>query len=301
MNKQDVIEFFDRVAANWDADMIKNDVIIGKILDNAEIEAGQDILDVACGTGVMFPYYLERGVASVTGIDISPEMAKIAGEKFATDPRVQVICGDVEDVTFDRKFDRIVVYNAFPHFPKPKRLIKILAGLLKEDGRLTIAHGQSREAIDGHHKGSASKVSNGLMTADSLKKLFDPHFEVEIMISNSSMYQVSGVKRDPLAHSHDGAVAHTHGGLTHSHVHGEEDHTHILDENATPLEELLVMMKYLVTHNDAHAQEVAELARNLQGAGKYSVYDEIMDAVADFDMVNAKLDAILSKLMEEEL
>ena len=145
------------------------------------------------------------------------------------------------------------------------------------------------------------KVSNGLMTADSLKKLFDPHFEVEIMISNSSMYQVSGVKRDPLAHSHDGAVAHTHGGLTHSHVHGEEDHTHILDENATPLEELLVMMKYLVTHNDAHAQEVADLARNLQGAGKYSVYDEIMDAVADFDMVNAKLDAILSKLMEEEL
>ena len=301
MNKQDVIDFFDRMAPQWDADMIKNDTVIGKILDNAEVEAGQDILDVACGTGVMFPYYLTRGAASVTGIDISPEMVKIAKNKFAEEPRVQVICGDVEEASFDKKFDRIVVYNAFPHFSKPKRLIKILAGLLKEGGRLTIAHGQSREAIDGHHQGSASKVSNGLMTADSLKKLFDPHFDVEIMISNSQMYQVSGVKRDPLAHSHDGAVAHTHGGLTHSHVHGEEDHEHILDENATPLEELLVMMKYLVSHNDAHAQEVADLARNLQGAGKYSVYDEIMDAVADFDMVNAKLDAILSKLMAEEI
>ncbi len=301
MEKQDVIAFFDRVAASWDADMIKSDAVIEKILDNAEIEEGQDVLDVACGTGVMFPYYLQRGVASVTGIDISPEMARIAERKFAEEPKVQVVCGDVEDVTFDRKFDRIVVYNAFPHFPKPKRLIKLLAGLLKENGRLTIAHGQSREAIDGHHKGSASKVSNGLMAADNLKKLFDPHFEVEVMISNSRMYQVSGVKRDPLAHSHDGAVTHTHGGLTHSHVHGEEDHEHILDENATPLEELLVMMKYLVSHNDAHAQEVADLARNLQGAGKYSVYDEIMDAVADFDMVNAKLDAILSKLMAEEI
>ena len=300
MNKQDVIDFFDRMASNWDADMIKSDAVIEKILDNAEIEPGQDILDVACGTGVMFPYYLQRGAASVTGIDISPEMAKIAEGKYTAEPRVQVICGDVEEVTFDRKFDRIVVYNAFPHFPKPKRLIKILAGLLKENGRLTVAHGQSREAIDGHHRGSASKVSNGLMAADSLKKLFDPHFEVEIMISNSKMYQVSGVKRDPLAHSHDGAVAHTHGGLTHSHVHGEEEHEHIPDENATPLEELLVMMKYLVSHNDAHAQEVADLARNLQGAGKYGVYDEIMDAVADFDMVNAKLDAILSKLMAEE-
>ena len=301
MNKQDVIDFFDRMAPQWDADMIKNDTVIGKILDNAEVEAGQDILDVACGTGVMFPYYLNRGAASVTGIDISSEMVKIAEKKFTEEPRVQVICGDVEEVSFDKKFDRIVVYNAFPHFPKPKRLIKILAGLLKEGGRLTIAHGQSREAIDGHHQGSASKVSNGLMTADSLKKLFDPHFDVEIMISNSQMYQVSGVKRDPLAHSHDGAVAHSHGGLTHSHVHGEEEHEHVLDENATPLEELLVMMKYLVSHNDAHAQEVADLARNLQGAGKYSVYDEIMDAVADFDMVNAKLDAILSKLMAEEI
>ena len=301
MNKQDVIEFFDRMAPSWDAEMIKNDRIIGKILDNAEIEAGQDVLDVACGTGVMFPYYLERGAASVTGIDISPEMAKIAEEKFAEDSRVRVICGDVEDVAFEKKFDRIVVYNAFPHFPKPKRLIKILAGLLKEDGRLTIAHGQSREAIDGHHQGSASKVSNGLMSAENLKKLFDPHFTVEVMVSNRWMYQVSGVKRDPLAHSHDGAVPHTHGGLTHSHVHGEEEHEHILDENATPLEELLVMMKYLVSHNDAHAQEVADLARNLQGAGKYSVYDEIMDAVADFDMVNAKLDAIHSQLMTEEV
>ena len=85
MNKQDVIEFFDRAAPTWDAEMIKNDVIIEKILDNAEIEEGQDVLDVACGTGVMFPYYLQRGVASVTGIDISPEMAKIAEGKFSGD------------------------------------------------------------------------------------------------------------------------------------------------------------------------------------------------------------------------
>ena len=84
------------------------------------------------------------------------------------------------------------------------------------------------------------------------------------------------------------------------HTHGNHHHDHMPLENATPLEELLVMMKYLVTHNDAHAQEVADLARNLQGAGKYSVYDEIMDAVSDFDMVNAKLAAILEKLSVEE-
>ena len=299
MNKQDVIEFFDRCAPTWDADMIKSDTIIGKILDNAEVDAGQDILDVACGTGVMFDYYLDRGVASVTGIDIAPEMAKIARQKYENEPKVSVICGDVEEYDFGRKFDRVVVYNAFPHFPYPKRLVKILAGLLKEDGRLTVAHGMSRAAIDNHHNGPASKVSNGLMAAESLKRIFDAHFDVEVVISNSRMYQVSGVKRDLLAQSHSGTT-HTHGGLTHCHTHGEEDHDHLPRENATPLEELLVMMKYLVSHNDAHAQEVADLAGELMAAGKDVAYDEIMDAVSDFDMVNAKLAAVLSRLSAQD-
>ena len=299
MEKKDVIAFFDRCASTWDADMIKSDEIIGKILDNAEVGAGMDVLDVACGTGVMFDYYLDRGAASVVGIDIAPEMAKIAAGKYAAQSQVQVICGDVEEYAFERKFDRIVVYNAFPHFPYPKRLIKTLAGLLKEEGRLTIAHGMSREAIDGHHSGAASKVSNGLMTAENLKRIFDAHFDVEVVISNRHMYQVSGVKRDVLAHSHGGSV-HSHDGLTHCHTHGEEDHDHLPRENATPLEELLVMMKYLVSHNDAHAQEVAELAKDLMAAGKDVAYDEIMDAVSDFDMVNAKLAAVLHKLSAEE-
>ena len=298
MEKKDIIAFFDRCAPFWDADMIKSDRIIGKILDNAEVGPDMDILDVACGTGVLFDYYLERNVASVTGIDIAPKMAEIAQGKYADNPKVEVICGDVEEYAFSRKFDRVVVYNAFPHFPYPKRLIKVLAGLLKEGGRLTVAHGMSREAIDNHHSGAASKVSNGLMTAESLKRIFDAHFTVEVVVSNDYMYQVSGMKRDVLANSHSG-IAHSHGGLTHTHTHGEEDHHHLPLENATPMEELLVMMKYLVTHNDAHAQEVADLARELMKSGKNVAYDEIMDAVSDFDMANAKLAAVLEKLQTE--
>ena len=299
MEKSDVIAFFDRCAPSWDAELVKNDEIINKILDNAEITPGLDVLDVACGTGVMIPYYLERNAASVTAIDISPEMAKIAAEKFEGEPRVRVICGDVEETDFDRKFDRIVVYNAFPHFPNPKHLIRILAGLLKDGGRMTIAHGASRETIDAHHHGSASKVSNGLMEAEKLVRLFDAHFKVEVMISNRWMYQVSGVKQDLLAHTHNG-VPHTHGGLTHSHTSGELPHTHAPEDGAAPVEELLVLMKYLVSHNDAHAQEVANLAGELLSAGKNVAYDEIMDAVADFDAVNAKLAAVLNQLSTEE-
>ena len=194
MQKSDVIEFFDRCASTWDAGMIKNDTIIGKILDNAEVGPGMDVLDVACGTGVMFPYYLERNVASVTGIDISPEMAKIAQEKFREEARVQVVCADVEEYAFDRKFDVIVVYNAFPHFPEPARLIENLSRLLNPGGTLTVAHGMSRAAIDRHHEGAASKVSVGLIHEDALAAIFRQHLQLTVKISNDRMYQVTGQK-----------------------------------------------------------------------------------------------------------
>ena len=194
MQKNDIIAFFDSRAESWDAEMIKNDGVIADILDNAHVSENLDILDVACGTGVMFPYYLSRGVKSVTGIDISPKMAEIAREKFAGDERVRVICGDVEESVFNREFDVIMVYNAFPHFPEPEKLISKLASILKDGGRLSIAHGASRKMIDSHHRGPASKVSLGLMSAEKLSLLFEPYFTVEHVISDERMYQVSGVK-----------------------------------------------------------------------------------------------------------
>lgn len=191
MNKQDVIHFFDHMAAQWDADMIRSDSIIATILDNAGVTAGGDILDVACGTGVLFPDYLERNVASVTAVDISPEMVKIAKSKFPQE-NVQVLCGDIEEILLGRKFDCIMVYNAFPHFPDPENLIRVLAGMLKPGGTLTVAHGMSRAAIDSHHEGHASKVSVGLMHEDALASIFEKHLRVTVKISNDHMYQVTG-------------------------------------------------------------------------------------------------------------
>ena len=188
---KDVIEFFDRLAPDWDAGMIRSDEIIGTILNNAEVTAEKDILDVACGTGVLIPDYLKRNVASVTGIDISPKMAEIAKAKFPQ-KGVTILCGDVETTDFDRQFDCIVVYNAFPHFPDPGRLIQTLSALLKPGGTLTVAHGMSREKIDAHHHGTASHVSNGLMPAEDLAALFEKHLTVAAVISDERMYQVVG-------------------------------------------------------------------------------------------------------------
>lgn len=194
MDKNDVIEFFDGIAPTWDAEMIPKDRIIGVILDNAGLKPGMHVLDVACGTGVMFPHYRMRGAASVTGIDISPEMAKIAAKKYADCDNVCVICGDVEEQEFKQKFDFIMVYNAFPHFPDADRLIRRLSSLLSEGGILTVAHSMSREQINEHHSGKAHHVSNGLISSDELSAVFAAYTDVTVNISDENMYQVTGIR-----------------------------------------------------------------------------------------------------------
>ena len=193
IEKSDVIEFFDRCAPDWDAEMIRSDEIIGIILDNAGITEGKRVLDVACGTGVLIGDYLKRNVESVTGIDISSEMISRARAKFH-DKRVSFICGDVEETEFAEKYDAAVVYNAFPHFPCPERLIERLASLLKTGGTLTVAHGMSRERIDAHHHGVASSVSAGLPEAEALAAMFGKYFCVTKIIDSDKMYQVVGKK-----------------------------------------------------------------------------------------------------------
>ena len=192
MEKRDIINFFDNLAEGWDAEQIPKDAIIEKILDNGGVASDKDILDVACGTGTLFPFYFERKVNSVTGIDISPQMVKIAKEKF---PEIKVICGDAEEYRFDKKFDIIMIYNAFPHFPNPEMLIKALSNFLKEGGRISVAHSMSREEIQSRHKKRAANVSLELPTADDLAEILKPYFNIDIIISDNEMYQVSGIKK----------------------------------------------------------------------------------------------------------
>jgi demethylmenaquinone methyltransferase/2-methoxy-6-polyprenyl-1,4-benzoquinol methylase len=195
MDKQDVIAFFDMLAPTWDEGMIHDDKKISAILENTGVTKGVSILDVACGTGVLIPDYFKAGAGHVTAVDFSSEMIKTARPKFTDEinsGRLELLCADIEDYSPDTRFDCILVYNAFPHFPDGERLIGHLTSLLSPGGTLSVAHGMSRDAINAHHSGSAAKISNGLISVDELAAIFGKYLKVTTVISNSEMYQVAG-------------------------------------------------------------------------------------------------------------
>lgn len=194
MNKREIAAYFDRQAPLWDAHMVTDDEKIRLILNTAGVTRHATVLDVACGTGVLFPYYLARDVSRVIGVDISQEMTRIAIAK-QNDPRVEVLCGDIETLPVHLRCDCCVVYNAFPHFEDPSRLIARLAGWVKPGGRLTVAHSMGLEALRRHHAGRAGQVSREMLPPDALAALFEPWFEVQTAGADAEKYLVSGCRK----------------------------------------------------------------------------------------------------------
>jgi len=127
-------------------------------------------------------------------------------------------------------------------------------------------------------------------------------------------------------HQHTHTHEHTHDGVTHSHEHThghchEHDHPHTHDHlhseghdhnhshecsghchscgsecSHTPMEELAALMKYMASHNAAHANELAQLAHKLEAAGNHAAFEQVMAAVSDFEKGNLRLSAILASL-----
>ena len=118
-----------------------------------------------------------------------------------------------------------------------------------------------------------------------------------------------------LDHDHDETVhshTHTHAdGTTHTHTHAhahdhENEHTHSHEDCAhthcdacgehSPKDELMALMKYMVGHNASHANELANLAKQLQEMGETAAYDQIMLAVSDFEKGNLRLSTVLASM-----
>lgn len=192
MNKKTVKDFFDNLAKDWDTFVKPDSAVIEKILDYADIRNGCSVLDVACGTGILFPYYLKRNPLSVTAVDLSEKMCA-AAQKKCTDKRIKIICADILDInTAVGKAERCLVFNAFPHFGNAKNAVQALCRRLVPGGILTVAHSESRESINKRHKERAFSVSEPLPPAADLADIFSKHTEIIHAFENESLYIVSG-------------------------------------------------------------------------------------------------------------
>lgn len=191
-----IATFFDMMAAGWDAQCYHNPEKIRTILSLTDIRPDADILDVGCGTGILESFLLPYRPRQITGIDISPEMIAHARLKYAGyGDVIRFECRNLMDIE-QESYDYILIYSAYPHFREPSALIRHAAGLLREDGKLAIAHSESREDINRHHRlHTAGGISSELPPAREVAALLEPYFRLEVIIDTAQLYIVSGIHR----------------------------------------------------------------------------------------------------------
>lgn len=105
----------------------------------AGIGAGDHVLDVACGTGVLARHVagLVGDAGSVTGLDINPGMLAIAGQAA---PQIDWQQGDAVALPFsDGYFDKVVSQFGLMFFPDRRAALSEMWRVLAPGGRLALA------------------------------------------------------------------------------------------------------------------------------------------------------------------
>jgi demethylmenaquinone methyltransferase/2-methoxy-6-polyprenyl-1,4-benzoquinol methylase len=100
---------------------------------------GEEILDVATGTGLVAAELLARADCTVVGIDQSAEMLTRARRRFEgrDGARVELLLGEAESLPFaDRRFDAVTVTYLLRYVDDPAATVRELARVLRPGGRI---------------------------------------------------------------------------------------------------------------------------------------------------------------------
>ena len=138
---------YDKIAPQWAA-VRNNSFVNSPVVDFADkLPASAHVLDVGCGTGMPLAKYFNNRGFVVTGIDFSAEMISMANSHNIAG--AEFIHVDFFDYYSEKKFDGIVGWDSFFHFPlsRQEQIYPKVAGLLKSGGHLLFSHGN----ITGEH------------------------------------------------------------------------------------------------------------------------------------------------------
>lgn len=189
----DIRTYFNQRAAHWDDGEQSVDQIRRMIAFLSDIQEGMSVLDVACGTGAMFEALRERKPSHITAVDLSEKMIEIAARKVEGDSLFEVQCRDLFEMT-QEAFDRIIIYNAYPHFMEKDKVVQKVAELLNPGGRFIVAHGACKEKINGCHTNVPKEIMSGLLSAKEESRPWETCFSIDILIDTEQFYMFSGVK-----------------------------------------------------------------------------------------------------------
>jgi len=147
------------LAAKWyaanTAEMMKEYVDLARRI-SAQLPKGSAVLEVAPGPGYFCIELAKLGAYSITGLDISHSMIRIAAQKAAdAGAKASFLQGSASSMPFPAaSFDFLLCRAAFKNFAKPVEALQEMCRVLKPGGRGLI--------IDLKRNASPCEISRGV-------------------------------------------------------------------------------------------------------------------------------------------
>lgn len=112
-----------------------------------ELQTGDRLLDVGCGTGAAVRSAAVLATRAV-GLDLAPGMIEEARRLAADLPNVEFEVGDSEHLPFeDDEFTAVLCSTSLHHYPRPGEAIREMARVLAPGGRIAVGDSNPEQLI----------------------------------------------------------------------------------------------------------------------------------------------------------
>ena len=190
------LHFFNNVAADWDRrDCLTTPEKIDRIMDLGGVKPGDAILDLGTGTGVLLPFLASRigQEGSITAVDLSTEMLRLATEKFrGLTPKPRFLQLDFEKQAVPGRYNHITMYCVLPHLETPLHTLAMLCRQnLLPGGNILIAFPCDARRINSIHR-HKTVDAHALLPAREMTDYLCAHaFDARLLADTPDLYLIA--------------------------------------------------------------------------------------------------------------
>ena len=185
------VDFYKKWADEYDHQMLDEleyvaPLGIGRLLREYLPDTESEIFDVGCGTGLTCRLFADNGYRALDGIDLSPDMVRVAGEQGIYR---ELIVGDVNE-PIDRlssSYDGVISSGTFTHGHVGPEPLDDIFRILRTGGILACTVHKDLWESRGFEQKFASLVSDGKARCLQLKK--DKYYETDNIDGWFCVYQ----------------------------------------------------------------------------------------------------------------